>query len=189
MDFSLSEESRMLQEMVRSFAEEKLKPRAVEIDETCCFPWDSWREMGELGLLGMLVPEHYGGPEMTNLDYMTALEEISVGCAATAAAMSVQNSLAIFPIQSFGTDAQKERYLPKLASGEWVGCYGLTEPGAGSDAASLKTSCQSLPPWMTARRRRSTSTSASSAARRKAGTPPKPVRLTCPMSVRARAPA
>jgi butyryl-CoA dehydrogenase len=141
MDFSLSEESRMLQEMVRSFADEKLKPRAVEIDQTCSFPWDSWREMGELGLLGMLVPEEYGGPGMTNLDYVTALEEVSVGCAATAAAMSVQNSLAIFPIQTFGTDAQKEKYLPKLASGEWVGCYGLTEPGAGSDAASLKTSC------------------------------------------------
>jgi butyryl-CoA dehydrogenase len=141
MEFSLSEESRMIQEMVRSFANDKLKPRAAELDEKCCFPWDSWREMGELGLLGMVVPEEYGGPGMTNLDYVTALEEISVGCASTAAAMSVQNSLAIFPIQTFGTDAQKEKYLPKLASGEWVGCYGLTEPGAGSDAASLRTTC------------------------------------------------
>jgi butyryl-CoA dehydrogenase len=141
MEFSLSEESRMIQEMVRSFANDKLKPRAAELDEKCCFPWDSWREMGELGLLGMVVPEEYGGPGMTNLDYVTALEEISVGCASTACAMSVQNSLAIFPIQTFGTDAQKEKYLPKLASGEWVGCYGLTEPGAGSDAASLRTTC------------------------------------------------
>jgi butyryl-CoA dehydrogenase len=141
MDFSLSEESRMIQEMVRSFANDKLKPRAPELDEKCCFPWDSWREMGELGLLGMVVPEEYGGPGMAHIDYVTALEEISVGCASTAACMSVQNSLAIFPIQTFGTDAQKEKYLPKLASGEWVGCYGLTEPGAGSDAASLKTSC------------------------------------------------
>ena len=141
MDLRLSEETRMLQGMVRDFANEKLKPRAAELDRTCEFPWDHWRAMGELGLLGMLVPDQYGGPGMTNLDYATALEEIAVGCAATAVIMSVQNSLAIFPIQAFGNEEQKARYLPKLASGEWVGCYALTEPGAGSDAASLKCSC------------------------------------------------
>ncbi len=141
MDFALGEETKMLQEMVRSFANEKLKPQAAALDEAAVFSWDNWREMAELGLLGMVVPEEYGGPGMSNLDYVTALEEISVACASTSTAMSVQNSLVIFPILNFGNDDQKQRYLPKLASGELVGCYALTEPGAGSDAASLKTSC------------------------------------------------
>jgi len=141
MDLRLSDEARMLQDMVRDFANDKLKPRAAELDRDGGFPWDHWREMGELGLLGMVVPEEYGGPAMSYLDYVTALEEISVGCASTATAMSVQNSLAIFPIQTFGNDEQKARYLPLLASGEWVGCYALTEPGAGSDAAALRCSC------------------------------------------------
>ncbi len=142
MDFSLNETQQMLQEMVRSFANDKLVPRAEALDREGHFPWDSWKEMAELGLLGMVVPEEYYGPGMTNLDYVTALEEVAVGCASTSTAMSVQNSLAIFPIQNFGSDAQKETYLPKLATGEWVGCYALTEPGAGSDAASLRCSAE-----------------------------------------------
>ena len=141
MDFSLNETQQMLQEMVRSFADDKLKARAEHLDRSGEFPWDSWREMGELGLLGMLVDEEHGGPAMGNLDYVTALEEVSVGCASTATAMSVQNSLAIFPINTFGNEAQRAKYLPPMAAGEWVGCYGLTEPGAGSDAASLKCTC------------------------------------------------
>ncbi len=141
MDFRLDEETSMLQEMVRSFADEKLRPRAADLDRDAKFPWESWREMAELGLLGIEVPAEYGGPGMGSLDYVTALEEVSVACASTATAMSVQNSLAIFPILTFGSEEQKSQYLPKLASGEWVGCYGLTEPGAGSDAASLKCSC------------------------------------------------
>jgi len=141
MDFKLNETQQMLQDMVRSFADEQLKPKAEELDREGGFPWDSWRAMGELGLLGMVVPEQYGGPEMCNLDYVTALEEIAVGCASTSTAMSVQNSLAIFPVQNFGNEEQKAKYLPLMATGEWVGCYGLTEPGAGSDAGSLRCSC------------------------------------------------
>ncbi len=139
MEFRLNDEQKMLQDMCRQFADDKLKPRAEALDREGTFPWDSWREMAELGLLGIVVEEQYGGPQMDNLSYVTALEEIAAGCASTATAMSVQNSLAIFPINAFGTDAQKERYLPPLATGETVGCYGLTEPGSGSDAAAMKT--------------------------------------------------
>ncbi len=142
MDFKLSDEQRMIQEMVRSFADDKLKPRAEALDRDAVFPWDSWNEMGELGLLGMVVDEEHGGPGMDNLSYVTALEEIAVGCAATSTAMSVQNSLAIFPINNFGNDEQKAKYLPPMAAGELVGCYGLTEPGAGSDAGSLRCACE-----------------------------------------------
>ncbi len=138
MHFSLPDEHKMLQDMVRSYAQEKLVPRAEGLDREGHFPWDSWKEMAELGLLGMVVPEQYGGPEMDNLAYVTALEEIATGCASTATAMSVQNSLAIFPIHHFGNDAQKEKYLPPLATGETVGCYGLTEPMSGSDAAAMR---------------------------------------------------
>ena len=142
MDFKLSDEQRMIQEMVRSFADDKLKPRAEALDRDAVFPWDSWNEMGELGLLGMVVGEEHGGPGMDNLSYVTALEEIAVGCASTSTAMSVQNSLAIFPINNFGNDEQKAKYLPSMATGELVGCYGLTEPGAGSDAGSLRCACE-----------------------------------------------
>jgi len=141
MDFKLNETQQMLQDMVRSFANEQLVPRAEHLDREGEFPWDSWNAMAELGLLGMVVPEQYGGPEMSNLDYVTALEEIAVGCASTSTAMSVQNSLAIFPVQNYGNEAQKAKYVPRMASGEGVGCYGLTERGAGSDAGSLRTSC------------------------------------------------
>lgn len=141
IDFQPTEEQRLLQSTVRDYAREKLWPRAPHLDETGEFPWPAWREMGELGLLGMAVPQEYGGAGMSTVDYVLALEEVCWGCASTGVAMSVQNSLVEVPILKFGTEAQKSRYLPGLASGERVGCYCLTEPGSGSDAVAMKATC------------------------------------------------
>ncbi len=141
IDLALSEEQRMLQQTVRDYAKEKLWPRAPHLDETGDWPKTAWGEMAELGLLGMVVPPEYGGAGMSAVDYVLALEEVSWGCASTGVTMSVQNSLVEVPILKFGSGAQKRKYLPRLASGEWVGCYCLTEPSAGSDAVALKTTC------------------------------------------------
>jgi butyryl-CoA dehydrogenase len=139
MVFELTEEQKMIQEMTRNFAQKEVLPKAAELDETGRFPEDLVRQMAELGLMGMTVPEEYGGAGMDNICYAIAVEEIARACASTAVILSVNNSLACDPILSFGSEEQKRKYLIPLVSGEHLGCFGLTEPGAGSDAGSQKT--------------------------------------------------
>jgi hypothetical protein len=125
--------------MARDFARERLAPGAARRDREHSFPREELREMGELGLLGMLLPEAYGGSETGAIAYAAAVEEIAAGDGACSTIMSVHSSVACVPILNFGNDEQKQHFLPKLASGEWIGGFALTEPQAGSDAANLKT--------------------------------------------------
>lgn len=135
----LTEEQVLIQDMAKSFAVEQIKPFAAEWDEKGIFPKQALKQMGELGFLGMLVPEQWGGSETGNLAYVLALEEIAAADGATSTIMSVHNSVGCVPILKFGTDEQKERFLKPLAQGEMIGAFALTEPHTGSDAAAIKT--------------------------------------------------
>ncbi len=139
MVFDLTEEQEMIQEMARSFAQKEVLPKAADLDETGRYPAELVRQMSELGLMGVAVPEEYGGAGMDNICYVIAVEEIARACASTAVIMSVNNSLVCDPLMKFGTEAQKKKYLVPLAYGQKLGCFGLTEPGAGSDSGSQKT--------------------------------------------------
>jgi butyryl-CoA dehydrogenase len=139
MDFELSEQQRMVRDMVREFAVEKLRPGAGARDEAGQFPAEIFRELGALGLLGMLVPEKFGGAGLDPLTYVLAVEEIARADASVAVGMSVTNSVCQWPILRFGTDELKARVLPPLARGDVLGGIMLTESGAGSDVASLRT--------------------------------------------------
>jgi butyryl-CoA dehydrogenase len=142
VDFSLTEDQELLRDEVRRFAEERIRPGGAERDREHCFPLDIFKEMGEMGLLGMLVPEEYGGAGMDTLSYLLALEEISRVDPAVAVTMSVTNSVCCWPIVRFGSEALKRKTLPSLAAGETLGGFGLTEPGSGSDAGSLRTTAR-----------------------------------------------
>ncbi len=137
--FDLSEDQRAVREMVRDFAEREIRPIAAAIDESHEFPTETVRKMAELGLLGMFVPEHYGGAGMDFLSYVIAVEELSRVCASHGVICSVNNSLVCYPILAYGNEAQKQEYLVPLAKGERLGCYCLTEPNAGSNAANQQT--------------------------------------------------
>ncbi len=139
MDFALNEDQQMMRKMVRDFVEDKVIPQAVITDATHEFPWELIRKMGELGLMGIPIPEEYGGAGSDFLSYILTLEEIARGCASTAVILAVHTSVGSFPILYFGTEEQKRKYLPKLASGEFIGAFALTEANAGSDASSLQT--------------------------------------------------
>ncbi len=139
MRVRLNEEQQLLQETVRRFADEVVAPRAREIDESGEFPREFFDRAGELGLAGVAVPESHGGAGMDTISYCVVIEEISRVCATSGVILSVNNSLVCDPIQDFGSDAQKERFLKPLAAGEQLGCFALTEPGAGSDAAAIRT--------------------------------------------------
>ena len=139
MVFDLTEEQRMIQDTAREFARKEVLPKAAELDESSRFPEELIRQMAELGFMGIAVPEKYGGAGMDNVCYAIAMEEISRACASTGVIMSVNNSLACDPILKFGSEEIKREYLVPMASGEKLGCFGLTEPGAGSDAGSQKT--------------------------------------------------
>ena len=139
MDFDFSEQQKMVRDMVRSFAAEKLRPGAGARDESGEFPAEIFRELAALGLLGMTTPEAYGGAGMEILAYLFAIEEIARADASVAVAVSVTNSVCQWPIVHFGSEELKRRVLPELASGEVLGGIMLTEPGAGSDLASLRT--------------------------------------------------
>ncbi|UCB48822.1 MAG: acyl-CoA dehydrogenase [Deltaproteobacteria bacterium] len=139
MDFQLTEEQQMVRDMARKFAEAEIKPKAAELDEKHEHPAEIVRQLGELKMLGIAVPEEYGGGGMDNVSYALALIEISKGCASTGAIMSVNNSLYCFPVMAYGSHEQKMKYLYPCASGEKIGCYGLTEANAGSDPASMRT--------------------------------------------------
>ncbi len=135
----LTEQQIQIRDMARDFARERLLPGASERDVSHAFPKDELKEMGELGFLGMLVPEAYGGSETGTVAYAVALEEIAAGDGSCSTIMSVHSSVGCVPILKFGTQEQKQRFLPKLASGEWIGGFALTEPQAGSDASNLRT--------------------------------------------------
>ena len=144
MDFALSDDLMMMQRAVRDFAENEIAPVAPQLDKTPCFPWKTLRQMGELGLLGVTTPERYGGAGLDTLSYAVLLEEISAADAAHGTIMSVTNGLPQTMLLTYGTDAQRERYLPKLASGEWIGSFCLSEPHSGSDAVAMTTQAKKV---------------------------------------------
>jgi len=139
IDFSLTEDQELLRAEVRRFAEERVRPGAAERDRQHTFPVEIFKEMAEMGLFGMLVPEEYGGIDADTLSYLLVIEELARVDAAVPVTMSVTSSVCCWPIVKFGSEALKRKVLPPLASGETLGGFGLTEPSAGSDAGSLKT--------------------------------------------------
>ena len=139
MDFALSEDHLAVQEVARGFAEKKLKPRAEEFDAEAKMDRDLIKEMGDLGLMGITLPEQYGGGEMDAVSYVLTCEELSRGCTSHCGIVMLHNSLYGFPLVVHGTEEQKQKYLPPICTGENVGVFALSEPGAGSDAASITT--------------------------------------------------
>ena len=139
MDFELTEEQQMVRDMARRFAETEIKPKAAELDEKHEHPAEIVKQLGELKMMGIAVQEEYGGGGMDNVSYVLALIEVSKACASTGIIMSVNNSLYCFPVMEYGTNEQKMKYLYPCASGDKIGCYGLTEAGAGSDPAGLRS--------------------------------------------------
>ena len=139
MNFELTDEQKMIQEMARKFAEREIKPVAAEFDRTHAHPAEICAKMGELGLMGVTIPEAYGGAGMDYVSYALSTIEISKACASCGVIMSVCNSLYNFPVYAYGTEEQKQKYLRPVASGQALGCYGLTEAGAGSDPAGMLT--------------------------------------------------
>ncbi len=139
MDITLSPEQQQIRDMVRDFAESEIRPGVVHREKHGEFPHEVIRKMGELGLLGMMIPEEYGGAGLDCLSYVLAIEEVARVCPSTAVIMSVTNSVCCYPIWKFGTEAQRQEILRPLAAGEAIGGYALTEPQSGSDAGSQKT--------------------------------------------------
>ena len=139
LSFDLREEAQSVREMVRDFAESEIRPIAAQIDESHEFPAENVKKMAELGLLGMFVPEEYGGAGMTYLSYVVAIEELSRVCASHGVIASVNNSLVCYPLMAYASHEQKKKWLEPLAKGEMLGAYCLTEPNAGSNAANQQT--------------------------------------------------
>jgi len=139
MDSMLTDEERMIRDSAHAYCQENLMPRVLMANREERFDREIMTEMGEMGLLGATIPEEFGGAGVNHVCYGLIAREVERVDSGYRSAMSVQSSLVMYPINEFGTQAQKEKYLPKLASGEWVGCFGLTEPDAGSDPASMKT--------------------------------------------------
>src|SRR6266436_537572 len=135
----LSESQQMIRDTMRAFARERLAPFAAEWDRGHIFPREALAELGRLGAYGIVVPERWGGAGLDYVSLAVALEEIAAGDGATSTIVSVQNSVVCGPLNAFGTDAQKERYLKPLARGEQLGCFCLTEPHTGSDAGAIST--------------------------------------------------
>ena len=138
LDYQLGDDINALRETVRAFADAEIAPRAAELDRTDQFPMDLWQKMGELGLHGITVPETYGGVDMGYVAHMVAMEEISRASGSVALSYGAHSNLCINQIKRNGTDAQKQKYLPKLISGEFIGALAMSEPGAGSDVTSMK---------------------------------------------------
>ena len=139
MNFNLNKTQELFRQMIREFAEKEVKPLAAEIDEQERFPQETVEKMARLGIFGIPVPKQYGGAGGDNIMYSIAVEELSRCCATTGVVVSAHTSLCMSPILQFGTEEQKMKYVPKLASGEWIGAFGLTEPNAGTDAAGQQT--------------------------------------------------
>ena len=139
MKFELTEEQRLFREMVREFAAREVAPLAKQVDEEGIFPQETVKKMGELGLMGVAIPTEYGGAGSDNVCYAIGMEEIARACASTSVVMSVNNSLVADALYKFGSEVQKQRYLIPLAGGTLLGCFALSEPGAGSDASAQQT--------------------------------------------------
>ncbi len=139
MFFSQTENQRMIAETIRQFADKHIRPQMMEWDESQHFPVEVFHQLGELGLMGVLVPEQYGGSGFGYLEYVTAIVELSKVDPSIGLSMAAHNSLCTGHILSFANEAQKQKYLPKLASGQWIGAWGLTEPNTGSDAMRMMT--------------------------------------------------
>jgi butyryl-CoA dehydrogenase len=139
MNIQLTEEQRQVRELCRQFADSELRPNARKWDVDHEFPADAVKKLGEMGLLGVAIPPEFGGAGMDNVSYAVGMEEISRGCAGTGVIMSVNNSLYCDPVMKYGTDEQKKEFLVPYAKGEKLGCFALTEPMSGSDAAEMKT--------------------------------------------------
>lgn len=137
--FMLDEQHKMIRDTAREFARREVAPKAKELDETGRFPTELIAQLSEMGFMGMMVSDKFGGAGLDTLSYAIAMEEISAGCASTGVIMSVNNSLVCSPIEKFGNDSQKQKYLLPLAQGKKLGCFALSEPGNGSDAAALRT--------------------------------------------------
>ncbi len=139
MDFNLTDDQRMIREMARDFSQAEIAPKAAEIDKTGAFPADILKQMGDLGLMGLPIAEEYGGAGADYTSYCLALEEITRACGSTGLTYEAHISLGCMPIYYYGTEEQKQKYLPLLCSGESLGSFGLTEPNAGSDAGGTQT--------------------------------------------------
>ncbi|MGB3131200.1 MAG: acyl-CoA dehydrogenase family protein, partial [Saprospiraceae bacterium] len=139
MYFDLSEENKAVRDAAREFAQQELLPGVIERDTTMKFPTEQVKRMGEMGFLGMMVSPEYGGGGMDTISYALAMEEISKIDNSCSVIMSVNNSLVCWGLEKMGTEEQKRKYLPKLATGEWIGSFCLSEPEAGSDATSQRT--------------------------------------------------
>ncbi len=139
MDFQLTEQQRMIRDAARDFAQKELAPYAAEWDRNETFPAEAVKKLGELGFMGINVPEQYGGAGLDMVSYVLAMEEISAACASTGVVMSVNNSLVCWPLETYGTEEQKMKFLAPLARGEKLGAYCLSEPDAGTDAANQMT--------------------------------------------------
>lgn len=139
MNFELNENQTMITQMVRDFAEKEIRPNMNQWDADEHFPVETMKKMGELGLLGIYIPEEYGGSGFGYFEYATALMELGKVCGGVGLSVAAHNSLCTGHIYYHGTEEQKKKYLPKLASGEWIGAWGLTEPNTGSDAMRMKT--------------------------------------------------
>jgi glutaryl-CoA dehydrogenase len=142
LDDQLTEEERMLRDAARAYAQEKLQPRVIAAYREETTDPAIFREMGEMGLLGVTIPEEYGGLGASYVAYGLVAREVERVDSGYRSMMSVQSSLVMYPIYAYGTEAQRMKYLPKLATGEWIGCFGLTEPDAGSDPAGMKTTAK-----------------------------------------------
>ena len=142
MDFKLSEQQEMIQTVFRKFAEKEVDPIAAEIDETCEFPKENVRKMAEADMMGIPFPQEYGGAGADTLSYIIGVEELSYRCATHGVILSAHTSLGAHPIYKYGNEEQKEKYLKPLAKGDKLGAFGLTEPNAGTDAASQDTTAE-----------------------------------------------
>src|SRR5580692_2941904 len=145
MDFDLTEEQKLIRETARDFAAREIAPKAALLDKTARWPDEIVKRMGELGFLGMAIPSEYGGAGLDALSYALAMEEVSFACASCGVIMSVNNSLFCDPVYKFGTEEQKKTLLSACASGQKLGCFGLTEPMSGSDAQTMVTTAEKTP--------------------------------------------
>ncbi|MGN0308640.1 MAG: acyl-CoA dehydrogenase [Lachnospiraceae bacterium] len=139
MNFKFNEDEQSVLDMLKDFAINEVAPKAAEVDENERFPEETWHALADMGMMGVAYPEEYNGAGMSYLTYIAVCEELAKHCATTSVLVSAHSSLCTWPISEYGTEEQKQKYLTKLASGEWLGAFGLTEPGAGTDAAGQKT--------------------------------------------------
>ena len=139
LDFQLNENQQLITDMIRRYGEEKIKPVVNKYDESQEFPLEIFKELGEMGLMGVLVPESYGGSGFGYFEYITAISELAKFCGGMGLSLAAHNSLCTGHILKFGNEEQKQKYLPKLASAAWIGAWGLTEAGTGSDAGNMQT--------------------------------------------------